>query len=109
MRRQGRAGKMVIRSRPVSAGEPLAGILLVESTALAAHQPSLIEQLNAADRQLLLGHSTRRVLRRGELLFRQGDPHDGIVIVESGRVRSFYVAPSGREITLAYWSSGNFI
>ena len=48
-------------------------------------------------------------LRINELLFAQGDPHDGIVIVDSGRIRSFYTAPSGREITLAYWFPGNFI
>lgn len=43
------------------------------------------------------------------MLFHQGTPHDGIYLIETGRVRVFYTAPSGREITLAYWYPGNFV
>jgi CRP/FNR family transcriptional regulator, cyclic AMP receptor protein len=57
----------------------------------------------------VLHYAHRRTLTAGESLVAQGAPHDGIVIVESGRIRSFYTAPSGREITLAYWFPGNFI
>ena len=42
-------------------------------------------------------------------MFFQGDPHTGVWILESGRVRTFYAGPSGREITLAYWSVGHFV
>lgn len=45
----------------------------------------------------------------GALIFAQGDAHEGIFIIESGKVRVFYTAPSGREITLAYWTPGHFI
>ena len=85
-------------------------ILLVESKAIVSRRPpSLLEHLSGADRATVLSRATRRTLAPGELLFQQGDPHEGIVIVESGRIRSFYIAPSGREITLAYWLPGNFI
>jgi CRP/FNR family cyclic AMP-dependent transcriptional regulator len=86
-----------------------AGILLAESEGFAARQPGLIDRLREEDRRLVLQYARRRTLKLDELLFAQGDPHDGIVIVESGRIRSFYAAPSGREITLAYWFPGNFI
>ncbi|MEE3317845.1 MAG: Crp/Fnr family transcriptional regulator, partial [Pseudomonadota bacterium] len=33
----------------------------------------------------------------------------GVWIIEEGRVRTFYTGPSGREITLAYWSQGHFV
>lgn len=46
---------------------------------------------------------------RGETIFRQGMPHDGIFLIEAGSVRSYYTAPSGREITLAYWTPGHFV
>ncbi len=46
---------------------------------------------------------------KGEGVFFQGDPHTGVWIIESGRVRTFYAGPSGREITLAYWSIGHFL
>ncbi len=46
---------------------------------------------------------------RGETIFHQGMPHDGIFLIEAGAVRSYYTAPSGREITLAYWTPGHFV
>ncbi len=55
------------------------------------------------------GSGKRKVLYRGAQLFRQGSPQDGIYLIESGRIKVFYIAPSGREITLAYWHSGNFV
>lgn len=38
-------------------------------------------------------------------MFAQGEHHDGIFIIQRGVVRVFYVVPSGREITLAYWTA----
>ncbi|MDA0655688.1 MAG: Crp/Fnr family transcriptional regulator, partial [Proteobacteria bacterium] len=45
----------------------------------------------------------------GETVFFQGERHEGIFLIEFGSVRTFYVGPSGREITLAYWTRGNFV
>jgi CRP-like cAMP-binding protein len=61
--------------------------------------------------ELSLVRSSGRTLevRSGEPVFTQGERHDGIFIIERGRVRVFYCAPSGREITLAYWTPGHFI
>ena len=49
------------------------------------------------------------MLNRGQTLFSQGGKHDGIWLIESGRIRAFYTPPLGREITLAYWHVGNFV
>lgn len=46
---------------------------------------------------------------RGETVFLQGQPHEGIFLIETGVVRSYYTGPSGREITLAYWTPGHFV
>lgn len=54
-------------------------------------------------------HGRRLTFSAGQAIFTQGDQHGGIFIIEGGQVRVFYTAPSGREITLAYWTSGNFI
>lgn len=55
--------------------------------------------------------STGRLFDHGdrEAVFRQGDKHTGIFLIESGRVRTYYTGPSGREITLAYWTPGHFV
>jgi CRP-like cAMP-binding protein len=45
----------------------------------------------------------------GTTVFLQGTRHAGIFLVESGRVRTYFTGPSGREITLAYWTPGHFV
>lgn len=84
-------------------------LLLTESGALLAGPPPLLQALSLGERELVLSHGRRRVLNRGQTLFSQGAKPEGIYLIESGRIRVFYNAPSGREITLAYWSSGNFV
>lgn len=65
--------------------------------------------LNDLDRAKIRRAGSRRLIKKGEGLFFQGDPHTGIWVVEKGRMRSFYTAPSGRELTLAYWTPGHFV
>lgn len=72
-------------------------------------QRPLLEGLSEAERRQVVARGRKRVLYRGATLFSQGSSHDGIYLVESGRIRVFYAAPSGREITLAYWYPGNFV
>jgi CRP/FNR family cyclic AMP-dependent transcriptional regulator len=84
-------------------------LLLSESAALLGGPPPLFEALSPRERELVLSHGRRRVLNRGQTLFNQGTVHDGIYLIETGRIRVFYMAPSGREITLAYWHPGNFV
>lgn len=50
-----------------------------------------------------------RKFRANDQVFFQGDEHKGIWLIESGSVRTFYVGPTGREITLALWTSGHFV
>lgn len=88
-----------------------AGALLLPE---AAPQPGggqrpLLHGLTEREIALVMERGRRRVIYRGATLFTQETPNDGIWIVESGRIRVFYAAPSGREITLAYWYPGNFV
>jgi CRP/FNR family transcriptional regulator, cyclic AMP receptor protein len=84
-------------------------LLLSESGTLTGGPPPLLQGLSARERELVLRHGRPRVLNRGQTLFNQDTPHEGIYLIESGRIRVFYNAPSGREITLAYWHPGNFV
>jgi len=56
-------------------------------------------------------HAAGRTLSvsQGGMVFSQGEAHDGVFIIRDGQVRVYYTAPSGREITLAYWTPGHFI
>ncbi|CCD98173.1 Crp/Fnr family transcriptional regulator [Bradyrhizobium sp. STM 3809] len=84
-------------------------LLLTESQQSIGGPPSLIERLSLRERELVLKQGRRKVLNRGQTLFSQGARHDGIFLIESGRIRVFYTSPQGREITLAYWYAGNFV
>ncbi|GLK77705.1 hypothetical protein GCM10008171_29590 [Methylopila jiangsuensis] len=68
-----------------------------------------LDQLTDGERKLVATRGRSYGVGAGEAVFTQGERHGGIFIIEQGRVRVFYTAPSGREITLAYWTPGHFI
>lgn len=72
-------------------------------------QPNLLAKLLALDPQAQATLIKFRKYPAGELLFQQGDRQAGLYVIESGTVRAFYTAPSGREITLAYWQAGDLL
>jgi CRP/FNR family transcriptional regulator, cyclic AMP receptor protein len=52
--------------------------------------PSLFDRLTDEQQAVLPRHGKKRMFEAGEPLFQQGDPHDGIYLIQTGRVRSFY-------------------
>jgi len=76
---------------------------------LSGSVPSLLDPLTSDELALVRSRGITRSFQPDETVFTQGSQRDGIYIIESGNIRVFYVSPSGREITLAYWSSGNFV
>src|SRR6201991_639979 len=88
---------------------PGSSLLLTENQQAIGGPPPLMEQLTPREREIVLKQGRRKVLNRGQTLFSQGARHDGIYLIESGRIRVFYTSPLGREITLAYWRAGNFV
>jgi CRP-like cAMP-binding protein len=90
--------------------EKFAGALLQTDTApVSGGPPDLLSALTHEQVSRVFLHARPKTYDRGDMLFSQGEAHDGIYLIESGRVRVFYIAPSGREITLAYWHPGNFV
>jgi CRP/FNR family transcriptional regulator, cyclic AMP receptor protein len=78
-------------------------------------RPSSIRQPNLLTKLLALDPATRaRIVKAreypaGELLLQQNDRQRNLYVIRSGTVRTFYTAPSGREITLAYWQAGDLL
>jgi CRP-like cAMP-binding protein len=70
---------------------------------------NFLKRLSPEDLEQMRRHGRVVTAARGEHVFLQGEPHDGIFLIESGSVRSYYTGPSGREITLAYWTPGHFV
>jgi CRP/FNR family cyclic AMP-dependent transcriptional regulator len=84
-------------------------LYLRESLLNSENSPNILGGLSADERALVLENATTRVYTPGEEVFSQGKRHDGIFLIDSGVIRTFYISPSGREITLAYWTRGNFV
>lgn len=84
-------------------------MLLYEAAPFLSGSPDLLEALapDAVRRIERAGHP--HSFTAGEMLFRQGEPHRGVFILRSGLVRSHYLAPSGRQITLATWPGGHLV
>lgn len=74
----------------------------------ASGTPDLLVHLQPGTRAAVLAIGRRRDYREGDYLFRQGDPHDGVSLVDSGVVKSFYVSEDGRELTLGFWTGGHY-
>jgi CRP/FNR family cyclic AMP-dependent transcriptional regulator len=105
-------GASVVRRHPPTTATTAGttpSLLLTESQQAIGGPPSLMDKLTAQERDTVLKQGRRKVLNRGQTLFSQGARHDGIFLIESGRIHVFYTSPLGREITLAYWHAGNFV
>ena len=71
--------------------------------------PHLWHQLSPATQSSVLALGRFREYRSGDLLFNQGDAHNGIYLIEAGLVKSFYVSEEGRELTLGFWAAGHYV
>ncbi|MGY2990361.1 CRP/FNR family cyclic AMP-dependent transcriptional regulator [Bradyrhizobium sp. USDA 4508] len=68
-----------------------------------------LDRLSTEQKAQVLAAGRTVFTAQGEMVFSQGEHHNGIFIIRRGQVRVYYTAPSGREITLAYWTAGHFI
>jgi CRP/FNR family cyclic AMP-dependent transcriptional regulator len=84
-------------------------LVLSETESLEGRKPFLLDHLTPQEHDYVIRQCTPKLAKRNSTVFRQGETQKGIFLILSGGVRVFYAAPSGREITRAYWFAGNFI
>jgi CRP/FNR family cyclic AMP-dependent transcriptional regulator len=105
-----RSRKLTLRVPALSRGNAAGSALFMSETIdqlnIGAH---FLNRLSGEEKSQLRDMGRQIVVRQGETVFTQGEQHEGIFIIERGQVRVYYSAPSGREITLAYWTPGHFI
>lgn len=70
---------------------------------------NLFDELEPDERDMFLSRCTRHQFKAGEDLFAQGEPDTRSYLIRSGTVKTYYVAASGKEITLPDWSDGALI
>lgn len=98
-------------SKPADAAraQPGPSLHLHEEGGSEAASLNLLAGLSDEEYAEICAVSSIRQFAAGRTVFLQGDHHDGIFVILAGQVRTYYTGPSGREITLAYWSPGNFV
>ena len=72
-------------------------------------QLDLFSELAPEERDTFLSHCTRQHFDAKANLFSQDEPYTKSYLIRSGMVRTYYVSPSGKEITIAYWSEGAMV
>jgi CRP/FNR family transcriptional regulator, cyclic AMP receptor protein len=87
----------------------------VDMTTLRSVLPDLTSDLSSdllsdlpPDLQLLAAQGTQRSFKKGELIFNDGDPGNGIYILLQGRMRAFGSSVSGKAITYGYIDAGEY-
>ena len=98
------------RHNPLAAEASRSKVLVLsEAESLEGRKPFLLDRLTAQEREYVIRQCKPKLAKRHAMVFRRGEPQKGIYLILSGGVRVFYAAPSGREITRAYWFAGHFI
>jgi len=107
--------RSILQTRPDRDSEPALApsaknsVLLYEASPNLSGVPDIFAGLSEAEIQRVVDAGRHIEFALGDHLFRQGERHEGIFILRAGAVRSYYVSPAGREITLANWTPGNFV
>jgi CRP/FNR family transcriptional regulator, cyclic AMP receptor protein len=95
--------------RAFEAPSAATAFFLSETTAELNDGAGFLDRLSPAEAQRVRAFGRPLRVKGGDAVFSQGEAHEGIFLIEEGRIRVFYTAPSGREVTLAYWTPGHFI
>jgi CRP-like cAMP-binding protein len=67
----------------------------------------LFQGFAPAEAEKVLAAGMPRVLRRGEVLFREGEPAAALYLVESGRIKLTQLTVEGREVIMRYLAPGD--
>lgn len=73
---------------------------------LLRHIP-LLNLLNAGDRRKLAGEVVESRYRKGQFIFREGDPAEYFHILQEGSVKCVKTSPEGKEVTLKVLMPGD--
>jgi CRP/FNR family transcriptional regulator, cyclic AMP receptor protein len=101
------AGKSVTRLKS-SADLTRTKRSLAPETALAPELPvDIFKGLSPDERKTVIAAAERVRFAKGRTIYTQGERHEGVFVIQSGVIRTFYVSPGGREFTVAFWRVGN--
>lgn len=92
----------------ITASTPL-GIAHEHNKRSAPKQRDIFAQLSQTERLSFLAKCKEQHFEPGTHLFSQNDRYTTTYLIRSGLVRTYYVSPTGKEITIAYWSDNTLV
>lgn len=98
-----------MKDEPVTQRMLNAPEFLVDPNAGLGGTPDITNRLSDSEKDALTKAATICTFAKGVCLFRQGEPHQGIHLINSGKVRTLYTSTDGKAFTLAYWTPGHFV
>ena len=110
--REGVRGQAAPRTaaRPAHKRESTAAIPLgVAHKRSPPRQGDLFAQLSQAERARFLASCKEQQFEPRAHLFSQNDRYTTTYLILNGLVRTYYVSPTGKEITIAYWSGNTLV
>lgn len=91
----------------LACGKVMAAATLAHTARIAALQSCrLFESLRPPDLARIAGFTSLRKIRKGEYLFREGEPTSGFFVVRSGAVNVHRTGQDGREKTIHIFRAG---
>lgn len=69
----------------------------------------LLNSLNPHCREIVLTQCGRKSYRKGQVIWRQGDPADSLAFLLSGKAMSTYHSPNGKTGVTGFWGPGDML
>ena len=82
---------------------------MVTSRILSLKDLPLFSDVSEAELKFLLDRAVALNYRPGQTIFVEGDPCEGLYVIQSGQVKIFKASPSGREQILTIEDAGRSI
>jgi CRP/FNR family transcriptional regulator, cyclic AMP receptor protein len=101
-----RAPALRVASSGAPAGNRAARVEGAARDLTGPRYPRFLEMLGTEDRNLLLARAIKRSIRKGQLLYHQGDASEHVFIVLRGIIRIHYLSGDGHSLTTMYYREG---
>lgn len=98
-----------LSSRDINSVDKVSAVYLTEAVSELNEGAHFLDRLSLHEIEAIRQGTKLSTCDPGDNIFVQGEAHRGIFLIESGRVRTYYTSPSGREIMLAMWTEGHFV
>lgn len=70
---------------------------------------NVLRVIGSEARAELLSRAEERCVPKGGVLFNQGESHRGAYFILKGLIKTYYLSPLGKAMTMGHWSDGDMV